>query len=332
MDLESIFGTALPKEQIKNLKPRLPFQEGVIRYYQNAEKTCIEQEFKGRLGYLQQYDIALNEPVAIPIKITQHDLYTAYVMQATKPISLANTEKDLLLKIPERRAFYIYLPSGNYSLQLAAGSYQLFGFYFDIGIFDDGADRSFDFLQPLLEAHRTKLNSHLKSIDFMIGPITKNQVKKLCSSLKKGDLDSQIYIIQQLKDLIQLSKIKIAWEKEGISKDEYYVQLCKKLIQEGVKAEGVTYRLSSLSASLPFSRGHMERILKKSTQIRLLTFRNNCIIEIAKEALQEGQSIWQVSLLLKYAEERSFRHFFKKQTGISPQEYQQQYKNQTNNL
>src|SRR5690606_16309042 len=139
------------------------------------------------------------------------------------------------------------LPKGRYHLQLPRGSYHLLVCYFDVGIFDDGADTDFDFLQPLLEAHRDKSSNAMASRDFMIGPVTEIYIRSLCKKLKKANVDSQIASIAQLKELIKLSKRKILLESSSTGQYDHYVEIAKNLILEGVEDKGILYDLTSLT-------------------------------------------------------------------------------------
>src|SRR5690606_11954499 len=131
-----LFGKPLPDEQAAGLFPSLPFREGKTVYKRKGSKSYIAQEFKGRLGYLQQFDLVLDEAVNLPIKVKQHDLYIVYLMEASNNIQFTDEQHLPIASLNKRRALYIYLPKGRNHLQLPRGSYHLFVCYFDVGIFD----------------------------------------------------------------------------------------------------------------------------------------------------------------------------------------------------
>ncbi len=319
-----LFGKPLPDEQAAGLFPSLPFHEGKTVYKRKGSKSYIAQEFKGRLGYLQQFDLVSDETINLPIKVKQPDLYIVYLMKASNNVQFTDEQNAPIASLNKRRALYIYLPKGRYHLQLPRGSYHLFVCYFDVGIFDGGADTEFDFLQPLLEGHRDKSSNAMASKDFMIGPVTEIYIRSLCKKLKKADVDSQITIIAQLKELIKLSKRKMLLENQNTGQHDHYVEIAKNLIVEGVEENGILYDLASLSETIPLSLKHFDRIFKLNTHHTLERYRKHCLVERSKRLLTEGLPVWKVGLMIGYQETRSFRRFFKQAVGLTPGGYQQQ--------
>lgn len=321
IETEHIFGAPLPTARGDGMVPSLPFSDGDILYRKKNRKSCIEQVFKGRLGYLQHYDITLDEVTTLPVTITRPDLYTAYPMHADKNIQLRNVENECIATLRKRRGRYIYLPAGQYSLWLSAGNYQLFGFYFDVGIFDSGADRAFSFLQPLLDAHRQQAPASLLSPDFSVGRTTESYIRSLCKNLKKHDLDSQVYIISQLKELIKLSKRKI-YSELGVSELQHTIlQNAKDLIQQGVDTQGVNYTVSALTKILPIGKANLQLLFKKHFGITPNNYKKNYIIEKSKDMLSVGYPVISIVDALGFKHERSFYRLFKKLTGYSPKTY-----------
>lgn len=321
IDTEPAFGNLISRACADGLALSLRFSDGDILHCKKGGKSYIEQGFKGRLGYLQHYDIILDEGVTLPVIITRPDLYVAYLMHANKNIQLWDAENDCVATLRERRGRYIYLPAGRYSLRLSAGRYQLFGFYFDVGIFDSGADRTFSFLQPLLEAHRQQASTPLLSPDFSVGRMTESYIQSLCKNLKKHDLDSQVYIISQLKELIKLSKRKIHSEL-GVSEPHHAIlQNAKDLIEQGVDTQGMDYGVSALEKILPIGKANLQLLFKKHFGITPNNYKKKYIIEKSKDMLSAGYPVISIVDALGFMHERSFYRLFKKLTGYSPKTY-----------
>src|SRR5690606_38325671 len=194
-----LFGKPLPDEQAAGLFPSLPFREDKTVYKRKGSKSYIAQEFKGRLGYLQQFDLVLDEAVNLTIKITQPDLYIVYLMQAINGIQFTDEQHLPIAFLNKRRAFYIDLPKGRYHLPLPRGSYPLFLCYCAVGLFHAAADGDVGFLQPLWEAHRSKLPTRWVSKDLMSGAVTEIYIRSLSKKPKKASVDSQIAMSMQLK-------------------------------------------------------------------------------------------------------------------------------------
>lgn len=319
------FGKPLPENQTTGLFPSLPFREGSTVYKRKGLKSCIAQEFKGRLGYLQQFDLVLDEAVDLPIKVKQPDLYIVYLVQASNNIQFTDDQHVPIESLNRRRALYIYLPSGRYYLHIPRGNYHLFICYFDVGIFDDGADTDFDFLHPLLEAHRQQSSNPMASRDFMVGPVTEIYIRSLCQKLEKANVDSQIAIIAHVKEMIKLSKRKINSELGVEPKHQDLLETAKTLIEMGVNETGINYTVSALTALLPFGKKNLQVSFKKHFGITPKQYKNHYLIEKAKTMLTLGETVISVADQLGFNHERSFYRLFKRSTGMSPKEYVGQY-------
>ena len=318
-----LFGERLRKENARGLKPSLRFGDGEISYQKKEGKLCITQDFKGRAAYLQLFDLVLDEAGQLPIKIKQSDLYLIYLLKASQPIQLFGEKQDHLASLSGQRALFLYLPAGNYQLHLPAGNYQLFGLCFDVGIFDSGADTGYDFLVPLLDAHRCKTPLPMRSPDFRICQGTKRHIYALCRKLKKADLDTQVNMMLRIKELIERSKTNLLLETQSDALNLHYVELAKSLIEAGVDELGMGYALSELGEEIPMNLKYFGQIFKQNTRYTLEGYRQQCATERAKTLLLDGMAIWKVSIIMGYSEARSFRRFFKANTGLTPQEFQQ---------
>lgn len=324
---EQLLGKPLPNGQTAGLFPSLPFRDGKTVYRKKGLKSYVGQEFKGRLGYLQQFDFVLDETVRFPIKVKQPDLYIVYLIQASACIRFTDAQHLPIAYLNRRRARYIYLPRGHYHLCLPRGSYHLFVCYFDVGIFDTGADQDFDFLQPLLQAHRGKWPTPLVSQDFMIGPVTEIYIQSLCKQLKKADVDCQITIITQLKELIKLSKRKMERERGIDQRHQDLLETAKTLIELGVDENGMRYVISSLTTMLPISEASLQVLFKKQFGITPTHYKKQLLIDKAKLFLLSGETVMSVADQLGFNHERSFYRLFKRHTDISPKEFVDQHHN-----
>ncbi|WP_169305653.1 helix-turn-helix domain-containing protein [Sphingobacterium alkalisoli] len=318
---ESIFGRALRQSEIKKLTPSLKIQDGEIIYRRTGSCSSIEQDFKGYLGYLQHFDWVIDRDIVVPVQVKQRDVYAIYAMRARGRLHLTDNEGKHIMALGERRARYVYLPPGDYSLHLSAGRYQLFDFYFSIGIFDDGADETFDFLKPLLDAHRSAASEPIVTVDFHVGTETEIYIQVLCAGLKKGDLDSQIFIILTMKELVKLSLEEIRQEYDPGSHAAAIAASAKLLIEINTEAYGIQYKLDVLPSMLNISRNHLQFIFKAETGQSLKQYQNVLVSKKAKALLTAQKTIQYTSDACGFVNVQSFCRFFKKETGITPAEF-----------
>ena len=316
-----IFGPPTSIENHSELRPALLFNDGEIVFRKNKGKSCIEQSFKGRLGYLQQYNIIVDESVSIPIEVQQSDLYVGYLLQSRTKILLYDSEDQHILSLHQGRALYVYLPKGQYKLTLSAGKYQLFGFYFDVGMFDDGGDHEFAFLKPLLEAHRNSSTMPIMSSDFSLDHKTEAYICALCLGIKTGDLSRQVYMFAAIKDLIKLSKTKIEQEYEPQNYRKTIFEAAKIILESNVEVAGARYKLSLVADRLAVSLNYLQIIFKSESGETLSQLKARIIVKKAKRLMRNGKMPKETSDRCGFENLPAFYRFFKRETQMTPKDY-----------
>ncbi|WP_196940676.1 helix-turn-helix domain-containing protein [Sphingobacterium pedocola] len=318
---ESIFGPALRQSEIGKLAPSLKIQDGEIIYRRTGSCSSIEQDFKGYLGYLQHFDWVIDRDIIIPVQVKQRDVYAIYAMRAKGHLNLTDNEGKHIMALGERRARYVYLPPGDYLLHLSAGRYQLFDFYFSIGIFDDGADETFDFLKPLLDAHRSAAAEPIVSVDFLVGAQTETYIEALCSRLIKGDLDSQIFIIVTMKELVKLSRKKIKQEYEPDDYKKSVADAAKIILDINTETYGIKCKFDTIAEKLNITLNYLQIIFKDETGLSLQQYVNELVTERAKKHLRDGLSIRITTEKCGFADISGFCKFFKREVGLTPRQF-----------
>ncbi|SJN49846.1 helix-turn-helix domain-containing protein [Sphingobacterium sp. JB170] len=326
LKLEPTFGPKVSRAQFGSLSPSPCFNDGTTSYRSTNGNTCIEQEFKGRLAYLHQFDLVLQQPSAIEIQTKQKDVYVIYPLLVEKQGCISTINHKSIAVLDNRRAFYLYLPSDTYLLKLKKGKYQFFGFYFDVGIFDDGADNNFAFLKELLYAYRQNASAAHKSMQFKIGHLTTHYINRLCANIKTGDIDRQVSLLMEIKNLIKLSLTKIEIANGQSDYMDLYLLKTKELIELGVEKSGMLFSLNSLTDTIPMSLSYLNRIFKQKTGQTMVWYKKFCIIEKAKKQLYSEARIGDISELYYFTDSRTFRRLFKNFVGITPDDYRKKVK------
>ncbi|MFD1771340.1 helix-turn-helix domain-containing protein [Sphingobacterium suaedae] len=325
LNLDPIFGPVLPSEKFRMSPSFIRFNDGKITYRSIEGNTCIEQEFKGRLGYLHHFSFVIEKRVTIEVQTTQKDIYVVYPLNVTGEACLTDLGDKIITRFYNRRAFYLYLPPSSYFFKLEKGRYQFFGFYFDIGILDGGAGNSYHFLKTLLDAYRNDETTYLKSDDFEIGHLTTFYIKELCSIIKYGDIDKQVSLLEHIKNLVKLSLTKIKLENQQIGTLDLYIQIAETLIERGVENHGILFSLNTLSEVIPLNSCYLNRIFKKKTGHTLSYQKKIRVVELAKKLLKEDMPVSSVSGYCGFSDVRSFRRLFIKFVGTTPDYYRKKH-------
>ena len=320
IDLQKLFGTACKRNQI-SIRPSINMAQGNVSYFQNENNEAILQEFDGLLGFINMLDFKLTTKTKVEFHIEQPDLHVFYLMEGLSDFAIIDMESMKRMVVPPLRGRYFYLPAGKYTFIIPKRRTTIFNFYFRCSIFRDGNERPYQFLHPLIDAHRNAASTSSCSVDFRVGPRTRARIQYLLGKLKKGDLDNEKHILQELHELIKLSGEKI-FEDNGLiiqSKKEAYSireELAKK-----IKEEGQQFRLEDLSLIFGKSMQYLGRIFKKEFNQTLQQYRTTLLITHAREQLTLLQNVTQVAYACGFNNLQHFGKFFKKATGTSPAEH-----------
>ncbi|WP_140938678.1 helix-turn-helix domain-containing protein [Sphingobacterium lumbrici] len=332
IELDHIFGCPLGPALTAPLSPSIIFSDGDILYRKQGSRSCIKQRFKGWYGYLQHYDIVLDEAVDIPIEVKQRDVHVFYLMQNRGHIELRDDAGKCLFHLDAQRAIYIYLVPGTYWFKVSDGRHRLFSFYFDTGIFRYGADETFKFLQPPLRAHFENCPYPVASIDFPVDPVTATYIYHLCRNLQKGSMDHAVFISEHLRQLHHFSKDSVLREQGPDNYNQYLATSAKKIIEIDTEDFGIVLKLAEVADKLAISLKHLSAIFKEECGITLNAFKKQCVMEKAKGLLQEGKTARETALYCGFENRSAFHRFFKRETGITPLTHMNLINNQNNRL
>ncbi len=323
INLENIFGPVIPHPIHSEDDRPIHFNSADLAFRKRGNQSIIEQQHKGRYCYLHHVELNLEASIAIDIEITMNDLYAVYVLMAKKSIILHDKHQQRVFMLAPSRGIYVYLPKGNYQLLVGAGSYQIFSFYFDVGIFDGISDKDIDFIGHLRNAKKAKSNEAKSSIDFPAGPLTKTVISHLASNLTKGNLDSQVSLLNEIKELIRLSQQKAQHQNllhphYGISTD-----IVKRLIESGVDKQGAKFNLETLLSDLPFTLPHANNLFLQKYGMTLTAYKKYCLIQRSIPLLIRKVPIITICEDLGFTSESTFYRMFRKVKGMSTREYLQ---------
>lgn len=301
--------------------PMVPIRHADVHYYREGSDYAIVQDFDARDCYFYSYDITLQENLRIPVHATMADLHACYLLRADQAVTFcANTDETLTTLSPERARF-LYLPSGQYQLCLAPGSYCLFGFYFDGGLFRDGNERPFAFLQDVIEAYRANLPEPVVSIDFPAGEHTLGQIRRFCRCIKKGDIENEKFVVQELISLLKLAKEKVYDVYERTTDPELLIQRCRSLLAHRIALFGNTVRIRDVAGQLHVRHEYLSRLHQRYHQQKLNDYRDGLVTEKIRRLLEEPYTLLEISLLCGFPGIRELNRFFKRKTGMTPGQY-----------
>ncbi|WP_187444046.1 helix-turn-helix transcriptional regulator [Sphingobacterium phlebotomi] len=299
----------------------ISIRHATAQHYRQGTDFAIAQEFDARDCYLYSYDIYLLEKLTIPIRTDMADLHVFYLLQGDGAVTLHADTGEPLTSLSPKRARFVYLPSEHYHLHLASGSYCLFGFYFDGGLFRDGNERPFSFLHDVIEAYRANLPEPVGSIDFPAGEHTLNQIRRFCQHIKKGDIENEKFVLQELIGLLKLAKEKIYDAYERTSDPELLIQRCRDLLAGRIAEHGNAVRIRDIANQLHVRHEYLSRLHQQYYQQKLNDYRDALVTEKIRGLLDERYSPQEISHLCGFPGVSELNRYFKRKTGMTPPQY-----------
>lgn len=315
------FGQVIADQTPEQPKPRLNIRHADTQYYAKEGNWAIAQEFDGKHGYLFSYDLHLEEAAVIPVRVDMGDLYVLYVVEGDTDILVRDAADDLVCTLAPGRARYLYVPPGDYQVELSAGGFQVFGFYFDGGIFRDGNERNFRFLHEVIAAYRSQATHLVYSIDFLVGPKTLLHIDHLCNNLRKGDLDNEAFVLTELTRLMQLSKEKVFTEYEQTSDPELLIHRCRQLLAKGITYQGNKVQIKLIAPQLRARHEYLNRLHKQFYGEKLSDYRNSLLVKHVETLLAGPFSLWEVAIQSGFHGPSELNRFFKKHRGMTLARY-----------
>lgn len=321
------FGQAVNDRLPNRPKPWLDIRHADEQHYVNGGNWAITQEFDGRYGYLYCYEVSLQQQKSITVRIKKNDLHVLYLMQGHEVALVHKDESDTIILLTAHRARYVYLPTGQYTLVLPKGKSLLFGFYFDATIFRRNYELQFEFLLPVLQAHRQHTCTPVASIDFTVAERTHAYIEQLCDSLTHIDLENEGTILTHLIALIKLSKEKVFDEYQAERTDKKLATKVHELLLQKVEHQGQECSVHELARTLDRNADYLNQIHKLYYGCSLKALKEKTLIAMAKKLLPTLPSISSCAYACGYNSVGAFTRFFRQQTGKSPSEFLSNAKN-----
>ncbi len=321
VNFRAYFGQPIADSVPNRPKPWLHIRHAEEHYYAKEGNWAIAQEFDGKHGYLFSYDLHFEEAVVIPIRVDIGDLYVLYLVEGDADILIRDAADNLICTLAPCRARYLYVPPGDYQVELSAGGYQVFGFYFNGGISRDGNERPFRFLHEVIDAYRKEAIDSVYSIDFLVGPKTRLHIVHLCKNLTKGDFNNETFIFDELSRLIQLSKRKVQEEHEQIDAAQRLVTNAIELIEAYVHTHGQAFSIQNVGSDLEVTAAHLCHIFKQEKRPAPKSYKTHFLLVRCKKELLDYQQLGDVAERCRFSSVASFSRFFKKHTGQTPGAY-----------
>lgn len=318
--LSRIFGAPCHRELL-HIRPSIPIKADLTTCWKSELGEVYLHEYDGLDGYIYKLELCITKEIAIDMEINKHDIHVLYNLSSPKAIQLCDPTESAPYILNTGRARFFYLPPWQYRLLLPKGDIQFFGFYFQPKILRNNNARPFRFLHPLIEAYRQKLSRSLSSIDFKIGSRTVCYIEGLLQNVKSGDLMTEGHILYTVVALIVLSGEKVFDEYERTSDPEELIRRCRQRIAKQIRDSSQPVILKNIAAQLHCTVDHLSKLHLKYHECSLSVYRNELLLQKIKALLSQSWTLLEISERCGFQGSSEIGRFFKRQTGITPNEY-----------
>ncbi|AOA59939.1 AraC family transcriptional regulator [Acinetobacter larvae] len=181
-------------------------------------------------------------------------------------------------------------------------------------------------LAQLLQEHlQQPLQQHIPYFTPQI--LSNPQHYRVFSQLNAALFDRNLSIAAKEQLLIEaLSQILLSdftWSNSHYFKNEH--GLLEQLLFQIDQADHVL-SLAELAETAQCSRFALIRLFKHYLGLSPHAYQLNRCVQLARQALQQGQPVIEVAYQLGFSDQSHFHRVFKAHTGVTPKQYQQGYK------
>lgn len=318
--LEQLFGPPCPAEEL-DMQPHIHMPSSNMTCWKNELGEAILQEFSSMICYIYSLDIYIDTAIDIPLAIHKRSLHAIYNMIASGTIQIIDHGQQHKYALSPERAIYLYLPKGNYQLEIPAGRSGIFGFYITNKLFRDNNERPFQFLHPLIEAYRANASLPCASVEIRIGTRTQHRIRYFLRNLKKGQLANEGHILHQLYELFKLSTDKLFEDYHKLSEAAIKAQEALDLIAQHVQEYGQDFTLRDICSAMRISLDYLHDLSQTYHQMPPTELKNKLLETRIKELLMDGMQISHIAYACGYGSASAMNKFFKKRTGMTPSAY-----------
>lgn len=304
-------------------QPSLLIPHATCRYWQGDELCIFEQYFDGRYTLLYYYEYWLITSAELPLHASQGDIHLVYPFTPNGGIQLLRPNDKNSLQAAEGKGTYLYLAPGVHSLRLDAGHHVMVGFILDAGLFRSPANRSFTFLDELLQAKKNQAPSSLKSTDLRVAEPIHRHLEILFNKLNPYTLDNEHILLQHVVFQINLSRFLLL-EDEGIIKNSaYWVSQARELLRLMIRQQGAKAKLKDVALTLNISLAHLGRLHHRIYECSLLNYRNELLLDLIRNVIFEYEKLATTAEETGFAGLSEMNRFIRGQTGLTAKQFKE---------
>ena len=288
--------------------------------FETAE--CVVQEFDGRYAYLYSLEVILPHSQTFLIQSKFSDLHKLYLLDAIEPVHITSGKRSghRLVLAPNYGCF-AYLPDGFYRVRLPKGKTHLFGYYFDNKIFRRENERKFEFIKPVIDAQRTRMNIPKFSEIIPIDSRTTMFIQNLCENINQKELQGEAFIFQGIVRLIELARDNYNEHYSRESYEHSIADRARQLVEDHVDQYGNAFSFNSIYEILGYKKTTVHRVHQCKFHGSLLDYKKELLLQKAMKLLERGESIKNCAYSCGYNSPENFHRFFKGRAGFSPSVY-----------
>lgn len=306
-----------------NQRVTYPMRHAETHYWEYDGNLFAEQTFDARYAYLYYFEFWINTATTVTCRSHAPDLHLCYpVMLSDQPLTLHDELQDITLNLIQERASYLYLAAADFQVDLPVGHYIIRGITLDAGLFRPDVVRSYEFIMPLVQAKREGKSISMQSVEFNIGPLTKNELDSILLNLNPKVMDNEHIVMRHQIFLINLSRLKIMISDGSISTPLGVIKHAREILRLLVDQYGNKALIQDIATSVQVDRSRLYKLHKEYYHCSLLSYRNELLVErILREHNNFPNNLSGLAYELNFAGHSELNRFFKNMKGQSLGQY-----------
>ena len=307
-------------DQVKAFLPKLA--DSSIQRYEDIGIQLIEEYIDYHSVIFYRLQAHVRQPTKLSIETAKADYHLLYNLDAPQEILIEQSKNKCRVSLPPQYHSYAYIPKGKIGINLVQGTYLLYGILVDIGFIRPAIYKENHFLSEFRAAHKRDKKRLYQSAIWPIKERTRYQISYIEAYLFKYHKENEIIAIKVVYDLFDIAIDKNFSLHEKLDPDQLLARLARKMVIDQATQIFSSCSIQAIAEQLQVDKSKLNKIYKAIYAESPKQTWNKHLIQKAKELLQVGHSVKEVSNYCGYGQQQNFSTFFRKQTGVCPSAYQ----------
>lgn len=307
--------------QVKAFLPKLSDSESQL--YEGEGIQLVEEYIDYHSVIFYRIQVHVQESIQLVVQTNKADYHLLYNLHSPATIILEQASNHSQAELPSGYDSYIYILKGKIQTDLVPGQYLVYGVLVDIGFIRAAIFKENHFLHQFRAAYRFDKKRLYQSAIWPIKERTRYQLSYIEEHLFKYHKTNEAIAIKVVYDLFDIAIYKNFEHYEKIDPDQVLAERAERMIRDQVEETFSSCSIQRIADQLQISISTLDKRYKRFIGESPKQTWNRLLVQKAKELLQQGYSVKEVSVYCGFKQDSSFSDYFLKHVGMRPKKYQE---------